>query len=105
MNQIDRTIRCYNSRYLFLWFSLVLFLQLCCTEFGRTYLRDHGAYLILRELHKWETDPAARLACENTVDPLIQDEPPEHLKDLKKVEVPDHLVEEFNKIDKALQEN
>ncbi|OQV16312.1 High mobility group protein DSP1 [Hypsibius exemplaris] len=79
-------------------------LQLCCTEFGRHFLRDHGGYLILREFHKWETNPAVRYACENAVDPLISDEPLDHMKDLKRVDVPDHLVQEFNQINKTLQE-
>ena len=46
--------------------------QLCATRKGRNYLRDNGAYIILRELHKWETDKAALLACENVVDILIK---------------------------------
>lgn len=47
-------------------------LQLCATKIGREYLRDNNAYIILRELHKWEKDPSVLLACENVVDILIK---------------------------------
>ncbi len=46
--------------------------QLCATKKGREYLRDVNAYIILRELHKWEKDASALLACENVVDILIR---------------------------------
>lgn len=50
--------------------------QLCAARKSREYLRDHGAYEVLRELHKWEcTDngnSAALLACEKVVDILIR---------------------------------
>lgn len=46
--------------------------QLCATRKGRNYLRDNNAYIILRELHKCETDKAVLLACENVVDILIK---------------------------------
>lgn len=46
--------------------------QLCATKKGREYLRENNAYVILRELHKWEKDKAVLLACENVVDILIK---------------------------------
>ena len=33
--------------------------QLCSTKTGREYLRSKGAYYVLREYHKWETDEEA----------------------------------------------
>lgn len=52
--------------------------QLCATRKGRTYLRDKGAYEILRELHKFEDSPEGDQrtlrACEDVVDILIKTE-------------------------------
>lgn len=50
--------------------------QLCATKSAREYLRSHGAYEILRELHKFELtengDKLALIECENVVDILIR---------------------------------
>lgn len=65
-------------------------------------VKGKNAYVILRELHKWEKDPKAKLACQNLCELLISDEPEEGMEDLHKVEVPAHLVEKFNKLDMDL---
>lgn len=79
--------------------------QLCATRKGREYLRDHGAYLILRELHKWECtangDPKTLQACENVVDILIRTEEEIGEDNLKQVEVPADLVEKFGKLEET----
>ena len=49
-------------------------MQLCCTRFGRDFLREKQAYLILRELHKWEEDMEVKETCETLVHILIADE-------------------------------
>jgi hypothetical protein len=50
--------------------------QLSATRKGREHLRKNGAYLILRELHKFEhseqADSKAFNVCENVVDILIK---------------------------------
>lgn len=46
--------------------------QLCALRDNRSYVRDKNTYVILRELHKWEKDRKALLACENLVDLLIR---------------------------------
>lgn len=46
--------------------------QLCSKKVNREYVRDKNTYIILRELHKWEKDKKALLACENLVDILIR---------------------------------
>lgn len=61
-------------------------MKLCATKFGREYLRHKGSYYILRELHKWESDSAARTACENLVHILISDEPDAGMENLHTVE-------------------
>ncbi|CAH0698285.1 unnamed protein product [Spodoptera exigua] len=73
--------------------------KLCMRKKGREFLRDNGVYYVLREYHKWETDPKVRLACENVVDILIQKEEEVGAEDLSAVEVPDEMKEKFEKMD------
>ena len=77
----------------------ILYLQLCATKPGRLFVKKKNTYIIIRELHKWETDPANDLAIQNLVDILIGDEPEEGLEDLNKIEIPEHLKEKFHKED------
>lgn len=72
--------------------------QLCATRFGREYLRDKNAYIILRELHKWEQDPSSLMACENVVDILIKTEDEIGIDHLKSIDVPQDLEEKFSKV-------
>lgn len=71
--------------------------QLCATKFGRQYLRDCNAYIILRELHKTEKDPSVVAACENVVDILIRTEEEIGIDELNKIDIPSDLEEKFNK--------
>ncbi|RUS72988.1 hypothetical protein EGW08_019253 [Elysia chlorotica] len=73
--------------------------KLCATKQGRLFIKEKNAYVILRELHKWEKDPHAKLACQKLCEMLISDEPEEGMQDLHKVEVSEHLVEKFEKMD------
>ncbi|XP_055330813.1 protein HGH1 homolog [Paramacrobiotus metropolitanus] len=77
-------------------------LQLCCTVAGRKTLKDNGVYYILRELHKVEKDAAVILACENVVDPLISDEPPENMQNLRQIDIPEKLVAQFDEMNNQL---
>ncbi|XP_054286603.1 protein HGH1 homolog [Macrosteles quadrilineatus] len=72
--------------------------QLCATKFGRQFLRDHNAYIILRELHKWEENSSVLLACENVIDILIRTEEEIGFDHLKTVDIPEDLKEKFNKL-------
>lgn len=76
--------------------------QLCATRHGRSYLRDKGAYEILRELHKFESsedgDKRALRACEDVVDILIKTEDEIGHDDLKKVDIPDEMMEKIEKM-------
>uniref|UniRef100_A0A0B6Z7H2 Protein HGH1 homolog n=1 Tax=Arion vulgaris TaxID=1028688 RepID=A0A0B6Z7H2_9EUPU len=76
--------------------------QLCSTKNGRMIVKDKNAYVILRELHKWEKNPAAKLACQKLCELLISDEPDEGMEDLHTVDVPAHLAEKFEKLDEDL---
>ncbi|KAI8782462.1 protein HGH1 [Biomphalaria glabrata] len=77
-------------------------MQLCSTKCGRLFIKEKNAYVILRELHKWEKDPKAKLACQNLCELLISDEPEQGMEDLHQVEVPAHLQQKFNELDLAL---
>ncbi|GJQ78077.1 hypothetical protein Trydic_g2419 [Trypoxylus dichotomus] len=73
--------------------------QLCAKRDNRKFIRNKNTYVILRELHKWESDDKALLACENLVDILIRTEEEIGKDNLKEMEIPDDLQEEFKKID------
>lgn len=64
-------------------------MQLCATKFGREYLREKQTYLIMRELHKWESDPNVKETCEQLVSILISDEPESGMENLHEVELND----------------
>ncbi|XP_058668319.1 protein HGH1 homolog [Ammospiza caudacuta] len=66
-------------------------LLLAATKAGRCHLRSTGTYLVLRELHAWESDAAALRACHNLIQVLIGDEPEPGLENLLEVKVPEHL--------------
>ena len=67
------------------------YVQLCCTKFGREYLREKKVYLVLRELHKWEQDGGTKEACEKVVQVLIGDEPEQdNLEDIATKEESTH---------------
>lgn len=74
-------------------------IQLCSRKENRVYVREKNTYVILRELHKWEEDRKALLACENLVDILIRTEEEIGEEDLKNVEVPGDLQEKFKEMD------
>lgn len=76
--------------------------QLCATRNGRNYLRDKGAYEILRELHKFENssegDPRSLRACEDVVDILIRTEEEIVHDNLKHLEIPDDVMPKIEKL-------
>jgi len=80
-------------------------LQLCATKPGREVLREKNAYVILRQLHLVEKDREVLLATENIVDILIKKEEEICLENYKDVEVPEHLIDDFKKMDKCYLED
>ncbi|KAF8787812.1 Protein HGH1 like protein [Argiope bruennichi] len=44
---------------------------LCYTEDGWNYLITHSVYFVIRDLHKWETDPTTKEAIETLVGFLL----------------------------------
>lgn len=73
--------------------------QLCAKKENRGYVRDKNTYVILRELHKWEKDRKALLACEQLVDILIRTEEEIGAENIKDIEVPDDLQDKFMRMD------
>ncbi|XP_076257144.1 protein HGH1 homolog [Rhynchophorus ferrugineus] len=76
--------------------------QLCSKKNNREYIRDKNTYIILRELHKWEKEKKALLACENLVDILIRTEEEIGQDNLKELTIPNHIVDTFEKINDDL---
>ena len=77
-------------------------LLLCSTRFGREVIREHNIYLILREYHKWEKVREVQKAIEDVVDIIIKKEEEINEENLKSLEIPEDLIERFNKMDKEL---
>lgn len=82
--------------------------QLCATRKARETLRSKGTYEVLRELHKFECtdngDPSVLLACENVVDILIRTEDEIGEDNLKSLDIPNDVLNKFNKMDSNLVE-
>ncbi|XP_066144525.1 protein HGH1 homolog [Euwallacea fornicatus] len=76
--------------------------QLCSKRITREFIRNKNSYIILRELHKWETDKKVLLACENLVDILIRTEAEIAEDNLKELQIPDHLIGNFEKLNDTL---
>ncbi|XP_065205553.1 protein HGH1 homolog [Planococcus citri] len=75
---------------------LEILMQLSSTRSTREILRNFNVYVILRELHKWETDHECLATCEDLVNILIRTEDEIGADNLLKVDIPEHLTEKFN---------
>ena len=60
-------------------------------------MKDQNAYVILRELHKWEKNEDCMVALENLVSVLISDEPEHGMENLNEVKIPKDLEQKMNK--------
>ncbi|XP_062614348.1 protein HGH1 homolog [Saccostrea cucullata] len=74
-------------------------LKLCATKKGRLFVKEKNTYIIIRELHKWESQRSNIIPIMNLIDILIGDEPEEGMENLHQVEIPEHLKEKFTKED------
>ncbi|XP_064124286.1 protein HGH1 homolog [Loxodonta africana] len=77
---------------------------LTATATGRQQVRDQGAYLVLRELHSWEPEPAVRVTCEKLIQVLIGDEPERGMENLLEVQVPEDVEWQLQQLDRQEQE-
>jgi hypothetical protein len=73
--------------------------QLCATKEGRLFIKERNTYIIIRELHKWESQRSNIPSIMNLIDILIGNEPEPGMENLNQVEIPEHLQEKFRKED------
>jgi len=67
--------------------------QLCATRASRETVRSKGAYLILREYHKWEKHEETLNIIEHLVNILIQTEEEIGVDDYKSVDIPSEVAD------------
>ncbi|NWZ59760.1 HGH1 protein, partial [Haliaeetus albicilla] len=79
-------------------------LQLTATKAGRHMVREKGTYLILRELHGWEREPAVLAACEKLIQVLIGDEPGPGMENLLEVNIPEEVEQQLQRLDREEEE-
>ncbi|KAM9235753.1 protein HGH1 homolog [Leptosomus discolor] len=79
-------------------------LLLTATPGGRRAVREKGTYLVLRELHRWEREPAVLAACERLVQVLIGDEPGPGMENLLEVNIPEEVERELQRLDREEEE-
>jgi len=68
-------------------------------------VKDKNAYIILRELHKWEQIPANIVAIENLISVLICDEPEPGMENLNEIVIPADIAAKLQSSDKPAGDN
>lgn len=79
-------------------------LLLTATKAGRQLVKQKGTYLVLRELHRWETEPDVLAACEKLIQVLIGDEPEAGMENLLEVQIPPEVEEQLQRLDQQEEE-
>uniref|UniRef100_A0A8C8VGD8 Protein HGH1 homolog n=1 Tax=Pelusios castaneus TaxID=367368 RepID=A0A8C8VGD8_9SAUR len=74
-------------------------LLLTATKAGRQLVKEKGTYLVLRELHQWETEPGVLAACEKLIQVLIGDEPEAGMENLLEVKIPEDVEKQLQRLD------
>lgn len=64
---------------------------LVATKNGREVVREKNAYVILRELHRWEEEPQVGATCLKLIELLISDEPEAGMENLLEVQIPEDV--------------
>ncbi|KAG9355411.1 hypothetical protein JZ751_000249 [Albula glossodonta] len=77
---------------------------LTATKVGRQILKDKNTYPIMREFHRWETEPHVLAACEKLVQVLIGDEPEPGMENLLQVDIPEDVEIKLKDMDAKEQE-
>lgn len=80
-------------------------MQLCALKSCRQIIKDKNTYVILRELHKWETDESNLVALENLISVLICDEPEPGMENLNEVEIPENISAKLTKASDNSEQN
>ncbi|XP_032659428.1 protein HGH1 homolog isoform X2 [Chelonoidis abingdonii] len=73
---------------------------LTATKAGRQLVKEKGTYLVVRELHRWETEPDVQAACEKLIQVLIGDEPEPGMENLLEVKIPKDVEEQLQHLDR-----
>nr|XP_005291200.2 protein HGH1 homolog isoform X1 [Chrysemys picta bellii] len=73
---------------------------LTATKAGRQLVKEKGTYLVVRELHQWETEPDVQAACEKLIQVLIGDEPEPGMENLLEVKIPEDVEERLQHLDR-----
>lgn len=68
-------------------------------------VKDKNAYIILRELHKWEQTPANIVALENLISVLICDEPERGMENLNEIVIPADIAAKLQSSDESAGNN
>jgi len=68
-------------------------------------VKDKNTYIILRELHKWEQNPANIVAIENLISVLICDEPESRLENLNEIVIPSDVAAKLQTADEKPADN
>ncbi|XP_067855608.1 LOW QUALITY PROTEIN: protein HGH1 homolog [Heptranchias perlo] len=76
---------------------------LTATKNGRKMVKEKNAYVILRELHRWEKEPDVGAACEKLIELLISDEPEAGMENLLEVEIPEEIEGKLRQQDEEEQ--
>ena len=92
---VHRSVMCY----------VLSMLQLCALKTCRQLVKDKNAYVILRELHKWEKNRVNVVAIENLVSVLICDEPESGMANLNEVVIPADVAAKLQAADEQLGDN
>ncbi|XP_005996848.1 protein HGH1 homolog [Latimeria chalumnae] len=72
---------------------------LTATSKGRRVVKEKRIYLIMREFHKWETEPDVLVSCEKLIQVLIGDEPETGMENLMEVKIPEEVEEKLRHLD------
>ncbi|NXF80706.1 HGH1 protein, partial [Sclerurus mexicanus] len=78
--------------------------QLTATKGGRSVVRASGTYVVLRELHGWESHPEVLSACHKLIQVLIGDEPGPGMENLLEVTVPEDVELQLQQQDREEQQ-
>lgn len=68
-------------------------------------MKDKNTYVILRELHKWEQNPANIVAIENLVSVLICDDLEAGMENLNEIEIPADIASKLQAADEKLADS
>ncbi|XP_077996162.1 protein HGH1 homolog [Glandiceps talaboti] len=78
--------------------------QLCSTKEGRKTVKDKQTYIIIRELHRSEKEPAVEEMCFKLINLLISDEPEPGMEELHLVDIPENVEKKLKETEEKMKE-